>query len=371
MNGAFDLENIYRFVLSKQHLTENSKTNRRRLVDVVKDVCGLHAQTASTPYLSLWNRIDGFQIDDLSKELYERRSLVKIWGMRRTVHIVPTEHVDEYYQATKRAGGRRSFQLTPIHKKTVKTLDEKGPLTARELAGYIGELEARVQTPYGDMSIGQLRLRELTQSTIVVPVKPKGDWKSNLHTYASFKTWLPAVDLQAVSVQEAKKSVISGYLSGYGPAAIEDIAWWLGITKKEVKETLEGMGDDVARIAIRGLEGNFILLASDVEQLEKCPSEKDVAHLLPKFDPYIMGYKNRQRLISPKYEKKVYWSTRAEVSPTIVINGRIIGTWSYSEANSKISIELSLFEKANKHVMFAIEHQAEKLALFIGGQNAA
>jgi polyhydroxyalkanoate synthesis regulator phasin len=290
--------------------------------------------------------------------------------MRRTVHIVPTEHIAEYYQATKRVGGRRTFQLTPVHKKIVKTLDEKGHLTAQELAEYIGELKKKVQTPYGDMSIGQLRLRELTQSTTLVPVKPRGDWKSNLHTYTSFKTWLPAVDLQVVNEQEAKKRIIYRYLSSFGPVAIEDIAWWIGIAKSEVKEILEGLGDDVARIAIRGLEGEYFVSASDVEQLEKCPSGKDTAHLLPKFDPYIMGYKNRQRLISPKYEKKVYWSTRAEVSPTIVFNGRVIGTWSHSEENSKVSIALAPFEKANKHVMSAIEQQAEKLASFIGGQDA-
>ncbi len=223
----------------------------------------------------------------------------------------------------------------------------------------------------GDMSIGQLRLRELTQSTMLVPVRPKGDWKSNLHTYASFTTWLPSVDLQAVNEQEAKKRVISQYLSCFGPAAIEDIAWWIGIAKSEVKGILEGLGDDVAQIAIRGLEGDFFILQSDLEQLEKNPPGKDTVHLLPKFDPYIMGYKNRQRLISPKYEKKVYWSTRAEVSPTIVFNGRIIGTWNHSEEKGKISIALLPFENASKDVMSAIEQQAEKLALFMGGQNPA
>jgi hypothetical protein len=288
-------------------------------------------------------------------------------GDAATIHIIPTDHVAEYYQATKRVGGRQSFQLTPVHKKIVKTLDEKGPLTAQELAGYIGELNKRVRTPYGDMSIGQLRLRELTQSTMLVPVKPREDWKSNLHTYTSFKTWLAAVDLQAVSVQEAKKSVISRYLSGYGPAAIEDIAWWIGIAKREVKEIFEELGDDVAQIAIRGLEGYFYVPKADLKRLEKFSRRKDIVHLLPKFDPYIMGYKNRQRLISPKFEKKVYWSTRAEVLPTIVFNGRIIGTWSHSEENSKISIALSPFEKANMHVMSAVKQQAEKLALFMGG----
>ncbi|MDL5503614.1 MAG: crosslink repair DNA glycosylase YcaQ family protein, partial [Candidatus Methanoperedens sp.] len=99
MQRDIEIEEINQFVLHKQHLAEHSKGERKFLVDVVKDICGLHAQVASTPYLSLWNRIDNFQHEDLSTELYERKSLIKIWGMRATLHIIPADHVVEYYQA--------------------------------------------------------------------------------------------------------------------------------------------------------------------------------------------------------------------------------------------------------------------------------
>ncbi len=187
IRGSFDLEDIHQLVLRKQHLTENSKAERPRLVDVVKDICGLHAQVATTPYLSLWNRMEDFHKEDLFKELYERRTLVRLWGVRATVHIVPTDQVVEYYQATKEVGGRRFFKLTSVHKKILKILDERGPLAAQELADCIGELKKRVQTKYGEMSIGQLRLRELSQSAILVVAKPKGDWKSSLIPTRTFE----------------------------------------------------------------------------------------------------------------------------------------------------------------------------------------
>lgn len=82
MRGDIDLEHITRFVLHKQHLSEGSKASGKNLVEVVKSICGLHAQVAPTPYLSLWSRIDEFRKEDLSKELYERRTLVKVWGVR-------------------------------------------------------------------------------------------------------------------------------------------------------------------------------------------------------------------------------------------------------------------------------------------------
>lgn len=367
MRRYIGLEEINQFALYKQHLTEASKAESKDLVEVVKDICGLHAQVASTPYLSLWNRIASFQKEELNNKLYQRRTLVKIWGMRGTLHIIPTEHVVEYYQATKRAGGRHPLRLEPIHEQILKILDERGPLTAQELTEHIPELKNRVQSKYpGVSTIGQLSLREMSQSTILVPSKPRGDWKSNLHTYVNFKTWLPCVNLQALNEHEAKKKVIFHYLSGFGPTMVEDITWWIGITKGEVKEILEEMGDNVEPIDIRGLERVFFILKSDLEHLQGFSPEKDSVHLLPKFDPYIMGYKNRQRVISPEYENRVYWSTRAEVSPSILVNGRIIGTWSHTEEKNKITITLSFFRETNKPLLSVIERQAESLAHFIG-----
>lgn len=369
MQRDTDLEQVNQFVLHKQHLARNSRAESGHLVDVVKDLCGLHAQVASTPYLSLWNRVTDFEKEDLSRQLYEKRTLVKIWSIRATVHIVPTDHVVEYYQATRKIGRRNLFKPGPVHRKIIETLDKRGPLTTQELAGHIFELKERIQTPYGEMSMGQLRLRELSQATILVPVKPKGDWKSSLHTYANFKTWLPNVDLEALNEQEAQKKIISRYLSGFGPAAVEDIAWWIGIAQGEIKKNLNGMRDTIEQINIRGLDGAFLILKSDGDRLRRVSPGNDTVHLLPKFDPYIMGYKKRQRLIPAEHEKKAYWSTRAEVSPAILVNGRIVGTWNHKEENDRITIALSLFEKANKSLGNTIKQQAGKLARFISGKD--
>ncbi len=354
------------WVLHKQHLTQNSKAERNNICEVAKKICGLHAQVPTTPYLSLWNRIDHFQKEDLIKELYEKQTLVKLWGMRATVHIIPTEQVIEYYQATKRAGGRNSLILGPIHEKILKILDKSGPLTTQDLSQHIGELKKKIQTPYGEMSAGQLAIRELTQSTIVTPVKPKGNWKSNLHTYTNFRKWLPSVKLESLNEQQAKKRLIINYLSGFGPAMVEDIAWWIGITMGETKKVLEVIDDAIDKVNVNGLEGDYIMLKSDLKQMQSFSPGNDTLCLLPKFDSYIMGYKNRQRLIATKHEKEVYLSKRAEVCSTILLKGDIIGTWKYKEETSKITIDITPFDTIDEHYIVTIKDQAEKMAQFIG-----
>src|SRR5947208_466616 len=52
-------------------------------------VVGLHASDPVSVFLSAWARVKGFRVEDLEDALYERRSLVRMLGMRRTMFVVP------------------------------------------------------------------------------------------------------------------------------------------------------------------------------------------------------------------------------------------------------------------------------------------
>ena len=51
----------------------------------------LHATEASSVYLSCWARVDGLEVADLDRALYEDRSLVKQLAMRRTLFVFPRD----------------------------------------------------------------------------------------------------------------------------------------------------------------------------------------------------------------------------------------------------------------------------------------
>ena len=88
--GEFEIGSVNTFILRKQHLTDESKI--KSIVQTTKDIWGLHSTYASTPYLSLFNRITDFKKESLDREVEERR-LVKIRCIRKTVHIIPKENV--------------------------------------------------------------------------------------------------------------------------------------------------------------------------------------------------------------------------------------------------------------------------------------
>ncbi|MBL7063070.1 MAG: winged helix DNA-binding domain-containing protein [Anaerolineae bacterium] len=87
------MDRVNRFLLNKQHLEPETQGNDD--VEVVKDICALHATAALTPYLSLWSRVREFCLQQLDAELYERRRLVRILCMRGTLHA--PEHHDQVF----------------------------------------------------------------------------------------------------------------------------------------------------------------------------------------------------------------------------------------------------------------------------------
>jgi len=71
--------------LSRSYLLEPAP--RTRLVDVVRDVGLIQAQVLSAAEVGVGIRIRGITAEHVRRELYERRSLIKTWSIRGTLHI--------------------------------------------------------------------------------------------------------------------------------------------------------------------------------------------------------------------------------------------------------------------------------------------
>jgi len=91
--------------LARQFL--HSPAPRMSVVEVVRNVCGIHAQVMPSAELSLGLRVEGLTRHQLATELWERRSLVKTYGVRGTVHLLPSDEL-ALWLAAFRANSRRN-----------------------------------------------------------------------------------------------------------------------------------------------------------------------------------------------------------------------------------------------------------------------
>ena len=83
--------------------------------------------------------------------------------------------------------------------------------------------------------------------------------------------------------------------------------------------------------------------------LRSLPKNDKSTLLLPAFDEFVVSYKDRSEIISETYYRTVLTRT-GSFSPTIHLNGEVVGTWKRVTRKNKVTAELSFFETTPKKV---------------------
>src|SRR3954463_8179249 len=90
--------------LSQHDLSPRLK--RQEFIDAVKRTGGIQAQLMSAAELALWARVDGLTREDVQSALWQERTLVKNWGVRATLHLLPSDDLPLYVAARTAFPGR-------------------------------------------------------------------------------------------------------------------------------------------------------------------------------------------------------------------------------------------------------------------------
>ncbi len=359
----FSTEKVNSYLHHKQHLAEDIDDD---LVQTVRDLGGLHATGATVPYLSLWARSSTFTKERLEEALYVKWSLGKVLCMRNTLFILPKELLPIVYQATLKrrealiARYLRHYSISGRgYERSAALILEllaSGPKTAAEIKRELG----------GEPAI-KVALDMMPNDWQLIRTRPRGTWRSNLYEYSSFAHWFPDVDLNSIGPEEAKVQLVRRYLAAFGPAKEEEIVWWAGFSKGEAKRALEALGEEVVTIQISGLDGEFLTLAAEIEPLERSKPGGRRPFLLPSLDPYIMGYKDRERFLAPEHYPKVF-DRAGNALPTIWVEGRVVGVW--QEKRPQASLCLLLFQEIGAQYLTEVEAEAHRLGKFLGYEAA-
>jgi hypothetical protein len=370
---AVPLERLTRFYLLRHCLLR--KADRRDLVVVAGAVCGLHAQLPLTPYYSLWNRVKGFTTDQFDRALYREKSLVKTWFMRGTLHIIPSKDLPTYHHALKRMWfehhGRymnkpdwppRELREKTIYPKIVEALAER-PLRRKELNDRTRLLLGDAAQPYAKLfSAWGGILKETSYLGLTVYAEPQGKEAR----FARLNQWLPNVGLDSTDEAQARSELLLKYLQCYGPASPQDFACWSGLPASEATTIVKNNIEALQEVRVKETGKTLWLMSRDLRSLLKLDLEEEASPcLLPKYDPYLMGHKDRTRIIDPKHLQQVYRPVVGEVAATILVNGRITATWTPTKTKKTLMINARALAKIPKEAIAELEPAAEDLGRFM------
>lgn len=80
---------------------------------------------------------------------------------------------------------------------------------------------------------------------------------------------------------------------------------------------------DLTEVSVDGVS-YFLSAAADTEAPLR---QRSVALLLPGFDEYFLGYRDRSAVIDGAHEQRVVPGKNEIFRPLVVVDGRIVGTW--------------------------------------------
>jgi hypothetical protein len=140
---------------------------------------------------------------------------------------------------------------------------------------------------------------------------------------------------------------------------LQDFVWWSGLLTSDARAALEMVKPQLVE---ESLGGQKVWLAANSLAAK---DELQTAHLLPSFDEYIVAYKDRSAVLSPEHTK-LHNSGNGVFNPTMIMNGRVVGTWKRALKKDALVVTLSPFAKLKQAETRAFAPAANRYGEFLG-----
>ncbi|MFX1494285.1 MAG: winged helix DNA-binding domain-containing protein [Promethearchaeota archaeon] len=361
----FILAKINQWVLKKQYLLNDSKIND--ILQITDDICGLHATGTMEPYLTLFARTPDFKKEELENELYIKKTLGRIRGIRKTLYIHTKKMIPIIHSATKHLIERLFEKYLNYH--GVSSEDYKK--LSMEILNLLSQKEMSTseikKTLNSQKDIGAV-ISIMCDEMAIIRTKPIKSWKDRRIRYASFKDYFPEINISNYNEEEGLKILVKKYLKSYGPSTENDIVWWTGIIKSKIRKALDEFRDEIITIKISPLNHEFLILQTDIEKLNSFTLiQEDSINFLPQLDPYLMGYKDRERYLEINNYESVF-DRSGNITSTILLDGRIIGVWDVAEKPVP-TVKVLFFNKMDENILDKAYKEANKIGKFILEKN--
>jgi hypothetical protein len=338
-------QELNRALLARQLLLERGSSS---LPKTLEKIGGIQAQYAPSMYIGLWSRLERFERDDLTKAL-EANKVVQGTLMRSTIHLVskadwwpmqlavrvPRREGWEDYGQRK---GRRK-EVEAATKKLKKAMAD-GPLSRKEAM----ELTGADSVVFNGTQVFLEQVR----------VPPSGTWE---HRRADiFQDATAWIGPEKGSEAAGRTLLVKRYLSGFGPAALKDIADWAGLHPKLIAPVLE-------KVKLRRFEDEA---GNELVDLPRAPlpdpETPAPVRFLPTWDATLLAHARNTGILPEEHRSKVFSTKTPQSVSTFLVDGRVAGTWRYDEKKKRI--ETKPFGKLDAKAKKELKAEGDRLADF-------
>jgi Winged helix DNA-binding domain len=356
--------------LARSSLIERAPADR--LVEVAGAVCGVHAQVQASAELQLAARVEGIEQVDVRAALWEERTLVKAWTLRGTLHLHRAEELPLWHAARRAVLGSAQEGLP----------EWRDPAGVVHPALGAAAVEA-VRAAVWDVLDGRCLLRDELAAEVVKRVGPgprerlrsgfafflgelcQGPPRGSRITLVRPDQWIE--DWRDVTDQrDALREVCRRFLHTYGPTRPADFCAWVSSPAFKVTDA-QALFDELelAEITVEGRRS--FALAGDTSFHE--PPGR--VSLLPEYDVYVMGFRERDHLVPPPVRELVAQHGRGRYEGPagvrfVLLDGVATGSWERRKRGTRIELDVLLARRLTKAERAELRREAERIGVFLG-----
>jgi hypothetical protein len=332
--------------------------------------------------LALRVRVRGLTLEDVERALWQDRSLARVWCMRGTVHLVPANELAVFVRgsSTRQEGRVKSWlDRTGASMASADRLIEAAsaamdrPRTRDDIAVRIRDsldlpIERKGSRGWGgtaDAAGFRLGRAVVTVPDIAFMASYRGlacfgPDEGQGTTFVRPDAWLR--EWHDLSVAEAEEGLLRRYLRAFAPATVSDFAAWSILAMGRSRQIWSRIENDLSSVTVEG-RGAWVL-RRDLPSLLRARLHRPTVRLLPYFDSFLMGHKERRHLVDGAHHKRIY-RPAGWVYPAILVDGRVVGDWSYERRSTRLQVQVRPYAPLEEGIKDLVRSEAEDVARFL------
>jgi len=334
--------------MTRQGLAARSATASP--AEVAAAAVGLQAQDVGAARLGVRARSSAVDEAAVVDAIQRERSVVRTWLMRSTVHLVAAvdlRWMAALYGPAMERNHRSRWRNLGITEPMIETalaharelLDGRA-LTRHELAA---ELTARGLELGNDGQVPTHVLAALTARGLTC----RGADRGRDATFVLLDDWVGPAPAPADPLAELARR----YFRAFGPATAADFATWSGLPSGAA---IASVRDELTEVAFDGRRG------FSLSPVEPVPAFR----LLPMFDNYLLGYRDRAAMLDPGRNPQVY--VGGIIKAAVVCDGRIIGIWRLDRSARAATVRATPFEPFSRRHHDELDRERADLERYLG-----
>lgn len=291
---------------------------------------------------------------------YDAGAILRTHVLRPTWHFVAPEDIRWMLTLTGprvqqfMASYNRKFGLTPM------VFRRSGRIISQALAGHrhLTRGELRAELISGGLKIPSAQwLAHLVMDAELEGLICSGPMRGKQFTYALLDERVPARG-PVYTRDEALGELARRYFRTRSPATVHDFAWWSGLTIRDATRAITIAGQ------LREWRWNDRAFWID-ESVAVPARSKATAHLLPNYDEYFIGYRDRSAIGGRIASISAVTGGSTLIAHVAFIDGLLVGGWRRTLHAGEIVVDIAPVTRLSTVERRRLEREAARLSAFL------